>query len=382
MIVVSILAAHGCREKYVPPVTQPATGYLVVDGFINSGPGNTTFTLSRTTKLGNGLVQYETKAVVSVEGKLNTTAVVLAEVASTPGVYTAAVNINPADQYRLRIITQGGKEYLSDYSAMRRTPAIDSISWKQETDGVYIYGSTHNTTDSIGFYYWKFDETWEIHSQYFTRLKVFYDPVVGPHHVGYRDSATFADVLSLFFCWKDASAKKILITSTEKLKENRSVNFQLRHIPTGAEELAVRYSMNAKLSYISREHYKSLELLRKNTELLGSIFDSQPSENLGNVRSVASPSETVIGFVEVTEEKVQRIFIDQQQVTSWRYRSGCALETKIANTPPLEISAAHTPTQVSKFNRVSPNLIDSVFVAPTECVVCTVRGYNVKPSFW
>ena len=48
-----LLAAAGCKEKYVSPVISPATGYLVVEGTINSGQGTTTITLSRTTKLDN-----------------------------------------------------------------------------------------------------------------------------------------------------------------------------------------------------------------------------------------------------------------------------------------------------------------------------------------
>jgi hypothetical protein len=34
-----LFIAIGCKEKYISPVVSPATGYLVVEGIINSGAG-------------------------------------------------------------------------------------------------------------------------------------------------------------------------------------------------------------------------------------------------------------------------------------------------------------------------------------------------------
>ncbi len=118
----------GCREKYVPQLNLPATSFLVVEGFINSGPGSTTITVSRTTRLTDtATISYETKATVRIEGKTNPAAFTLAE--TTPGRYTIAqLTLNANDQYRVRIKTINGKEYVSDYSSVRFTPAIDSIS--------------------------------------------------------------------------------------------------------------------------------------------------------------------------------------------------------------------------------------------------------------
>ncbi|HEU5052317.1 MAG TPA: hypothetical protein VFT78_04350, partial [Hanamia sp.] len=45
------LFAIGCKIEYRPPVESPKTGYLVVEGFINSDGGPTTITLSRTLRL-------------------------------------------------------------------------------------------------------------------------------------------------------------------------------------------------------------------------------------------------------------------------------------------------------------------------------------------
>jgi hypothetical protein len=299
--IVLLVLYYSCREKYVPNISEPLTGYLVVDGYINSGTGPTTIVLSRTTKLNSGTnIQYETKAKVYVEGKLNTTLIPLPETGKLGTYSTAQLNLNQADQYRLRIITLPGREYLSDYSAVRRTPDIDSVSWTQESDGIHIYGNTHDLQLPVGYYQWRYDETWELHSQFATKLKV-YSPFGPPQHVGYIDSSTFANDLSLFFCWKSDTSRNILVTSTEKLLKNQVSNFPIRFIRANSREAEVRYSIMARLSSISRANMQFLEALKKNTEQLGSIFDAQPSDNMGNIRCVTYPSEIVIGFIEVSE---------------------------------------------------------------------------------
>lgn len=372
----------GCREKYVPNINEPNTGYLVVDGYINSGVGGTTITLTRTSKLSNALIIRESKAVVRVESKTGGTATVLAE-AGTTGVYTGFPVINANDQYRLYIKTTAGKEYVSDYSLVRRTPAIDSITWKQEADGVHLYGNTHNTQEPVGFYKWRYEETWEIHSPYTTRLKTVLLPNGAPDHFDYRN-ALMQDDLSLYYCWKSDTLKKILVTSSEKLTQNVISMYPLQVIENNSWKLDVRYSMNAKLYNISRDNMKFLEQLKKNTELLGSIFDSQPSDNFGNIKCVSAPSEVVIGFIEVSEEQAKRIFISNTEVSNWRFflNECLALDTIINHPPGREIGpiSGKIPTQVSKYNPSGG--IDCVFAANPVCVDCTTRGSNVKPSFW
>jgi hypothetical protein len=383
IIILLFVVISGCREKYVPNVVEPVTGYLVVDGFINSGGGATVITLSRTTKLSNtALIAREAKALVRVEGKLNTS-FVLTET-STPGIYSnITTTLNPNDQYRLYIKTAGGKEYASEYSVVRRTPDMDSVAWRQESDGVRIYGNTHNTQLPVGYYQFKFEETWEIRSSYTTRLKVIFNASGAATRVDYRDPITHADDLSFYFCWKTDTAKNILVTSTEKLTQNTISMFPMRYIPSNSWELAVRYSMLAKVYSISRDNMKFLEQLKKNTEQLGSIFDAQPSDNIGNVRNLLSPSEIVIGFIEVSEEKTKRIFIDNSQLNQWRFvLQGCLPPDSSWNNPPgPTLGPIHgIPTQPTKISLTGN--IDSFQTAPAVCVDCTIRGSNKKPSFW
>src|SRR5580765_3161799 len=108
-----LLPALSCREKFVANINSPQTGYLVVEGIINSGGGSTNIFLSRTSKSTGSDILYENGANVSVEGSDNS----IKSLQERPnGLYNAdQLDLNNSVQYRLRITTSDGKEYLSDF---------------------------------------------------------------------------------------------------------------------------------------------------------------------------------------------------------------------------------------------------------------------------
>lgn len=374
-----LFLAFACREKYVPKLNEPATGYLVVEGFINSGAGATTISLTRSTKLANqAAIVKETKATVRVEGKTNTAGFALTETA--PGIYTnPQLTLNTSDQYRIYIKSAAGKEYVSDYSAVRRTPDIDSVSWRVESGGVQVYANTHDNLAKTKYYQFKYDETWEFTSRYYTNLRVYNDRNGAAHHVGYRDSSNAAYALNLYRCWKTNIPTNILINTTEKLTQDVVSLFPLTYIEAASWKLGILYSIHVKEYALSQEGYRFLEQLKKNTEQLGSIFDAQPSDNNGNIHCLTNPDEPVIGFVEVSEEKQKRIFISNTQVPGWNYAMYCNDPVQVKNVPDSVKLASGIPTSVA-FGGVSG--LDVVYFAPAECVDCTLRGVNTKPVFW
>ena len=117
-----LFIAVGCKEKYVSPVVSPATGYLVVEGLINSGAGETNIKLSRTSKLSSQVILYEVGAKVFVQGEDNSS-VALKEM--NTGHFTISnLNLNNAKKYRLSIITRDGKTYQSDFSSVKNVKTL------------------------------------------------------------------------------------------------------------------------------------------------------------------------------------------------------------------------------------------------------------------
>ncbi len=200
--------------------------------------------------------------------------------------------------------------------------------------------------------------------------------------VGYLDSATFGPNLSIYTCWQSATLLDILIASSEKLTRDVIALQHISYIEPGSWKLGVLYSINVKQYAASQKGYRFLEALKKNTEQLGSVFDAQPSDNNGNIHCISDASEPAIGFVEVSEEKQKRIFIRNLQVPDWTYNPHCADEQVFVNLPKDLTDATGMGLMPTNPFKTSGNAIELVSFAFPECIDCTLKGTNIKPSFW
>ncbi|MEO6456465.1 MAG: DUF4249 domain-containing protein [Ginsengibacter sp.] len=368
----------GCKEKYLPSLTSPATGYLVVEGFISSGPQPTSISLTRTTKLYDATnIIYEHKAIVNIESENHTTFQLFE---NGNGVYiSSSLNLNKNEKYRLQIKTRDNKEYASDFIRVKGTPEIDSISWKRENAGVRIYINTHDPQDATKYYHWKYEETWEIHSAFESTLKYRLDPVTNKIlSLVYRNPATGSPD-PIFRCWSAENSTNISLGTSEKLSKDL-IYLPLLFIGPSSEKLSVLYSIRVKQYALSHEAYLFFEKMKKNTEQVGSIFDPQPSELQGNIHSTSNPAEPVIGYVDISEEKEQRIFISRTQLANWNFKLNCFATTIDNNVDSMNKYGKNLiPTQPVSYMGLAIKEFDA---APDFCVDCTTRGTNIKPAFW
>jgi hypothetical protein len=393
-----LISAAGCKEKYVPKLNLTTNSFLVVEGFINSGTGPTTIKLTRTTPVSDtARIVYEKGATVRVEGQ-NGTSFPLSEISN--GIYNVPqLALNSATQYRIYIKTKDGKEYASDYSGVRKTPDMDSVWWKPKDGGVQVYVDTHDPLNKTIYYQWKYNQTWQFQSRYFSTLTIAWDSagVVGlprPTVLGvkYKDPLRLgvADS-SILICWRSDSSSAINIASSERLTQDVIHEQPLAFLPPNSQQLSILYSIIVYQYALSERAYRFYQQLKKNTEQLGTTFDSQPSDNTGNIRCLGNAKEIVLGFVEVSEEKKRRIFIKPSEVPGWRYVGDCAPEIKVKNDPdflrtPSPLRGYLAPnfmfTTVADFGGSGTAGIDSVYVAERRCVDCTLTGTNKKPAFW
>ena len=378
-IVFLIIVTAGCKEKYLPSRSSPITGYLVVEGFISSGQEPTSITLSRAIELVDSVnILYEHNAVVNIESDNNETFPLYE---NGNGVYvSSSLNLNNNQKYHLTIKTQDGKEYASDFATVKRTPAIDSISWKRENGGVKIYVNTHDPQNNTKYYHWKYEETWEFHAAYYSSLIYLYDQAGTPFAVGYRNADQSVDT-TIHKCWNTVNSTNINLGSSEKLSEDL-IYLPLIYIDPSSEKLSVLYSFNVRQYALSHEAYLFFQKIKKNTEQVGSIFDPQPSELKGNIHCLSNPAEIVVGYIEVSEEKVQRIFIRNDELPGWNYSTRCAFITIDNNPDSIQKNGVGLhPTTAYTFGAFG--LIKQFFATPEEnCMNCTLRGTNVRPAFW
>ena len=383
--ILGLLLLAGCTEPYLPDALKSPPSYLVVDGFLNA-QGVTTIKLSRTHPVGAKTAPpVETKATLYVEDEAGVR-VLLRE--APAGNYTSAfTTMNLARKYRLHINTLAGKEYISDFVPAKITPPIDAVSWRAENAGLNIYVSTHDNANNTRYYRWETDETWEI------------TPVYQPT-VEYVNRA-MRNVVAPYptACWGTALSTAVWLDKTTALSQDMVTDFRVMHLPSTSARLTTRYSILVQQHALTKDEYAYWELLRKNTESIGSLFDPQPSQLTGNVRCLTNPADLAIGFIGAHSRTEKRIFIRRPELPSnWNVPTGyetCLPPDTVNLYPPgknpptpAEIMQATFGVAGGIYVPINPlySPASTTVVAYTsknvDCIDCRTRGSSIKPSYW
>ena len=377
-----LLLATSCTDPYLPEAIKAPPSYLVVDGFLNAR-GITTIKLSRTYAVGAKTVPpVEPRATVYLEEEAGPRTL-LRE--ALTGTYTSptALTLNPAKRYRLHLNTLAGQEYASDFVPVKTTPPIDDFSWRAENDGVNIRLSTHDPANATRFYRWDYVETWEI------------NPIYRPQVEYKAGTLTFPDISVPYptRCWGTAPSTTILLTNTTPLSQDVVADRVVRVLPPTSERLNTRYSMLVQQYALTRDEFAYWELLRKNTESIGSLFDAQPVQLTGNVHCLNAPAELALGFVGAHSVVEKRLFVDRRDLprpwpTPTGYEACYPPDTVWITKPPLRfplqaLASYFGPTGI--LIPISPLInggINGYTGKSPDCIDCRKRGSAVKPSFW
>ncbi|SFQ27635.1 DUF4249 domain-containing protein [Hymenobacter arizonensis] len=372
----------GCTDPYLPEATSSPPNYLVVDGFLNS-EGVTTIRLSRTYAIASKTAPpAETRATVYIEDEAGARFMLFETVAGT--YISTALVLNTARKYRLHLNTAGGKEYVSEYVPVKTTPPIDDVRWRTTNAGLDVLVDTHDDANATQYYRWEYDETWEITPPY--------RPVV--EYVGgmMRSIAVPYPLL----CWSNARSTTVLIDKTTALTRDVVANFRVRQLLTTSNLLNTRYSVLVQQHALTKEEYAYWELLRRNTESIGSLFDPQPAQLTGNVRSLTSETDLALGYVGAHSLTEKRIFISRRELPrTWPVQTGyesCIPPDSVfidrPNPPPPNpariLQDAFTNKDYLPIEGINNRI--SILIGYTaqsrDCIDCRTRGTTVKPSFW
>ena len=248
-----------------------------------------------------------------------------------------------------------------------------------------LYTNAHDPNNNTRYYKYTFQETWQFHSMY---ESVF---ITNGKKLVQRSAAQ-----QIYFCFGNDYSSSILINSTAALSKDVVYQFPITSIPYNSEKIETKYSILLKQQALTNDAYVFWQNIKKNTEQLGSIFDAQPSEIMGNIHNVANASEPVIGYISAGTIQQKRIFIDRLAFPlTWRvaYPYGCELDSNFfahPNTkPPLNDVAAflippgslQIPT-VPFFKGLDTRDTTGYISSSIPCVDCTIRGNIKQPAFW
>ena len=362
---VLLLFLDSCIEPFSPPEVNSPDTYLVVDGFLNVGQDTSIIALSRTQNTNETIIPViEGGAKITVESEAGET-YNFSEGSSgkyflPPGIY------NQSGKYRLRIKTSGGQEYLSEYVAVSKTPPIDSIGYKFDPGraAMVFYVNAHDPQNQTKFYRWKFEETWEYRSAYFSGLEIVDKELVSRRN-------------NINVCWRTTTSKNILLGSTVKLSSDIIKDLPLNIVAISTNKLYLKYSILIKQYGLSQEAFEYWTDLSKTTQGTGTLFDPQPSQITGNIRSTTNSQDLVFGYFSASTEEKKRIVISPGL--------GSFPRCMPPDTLPIECSprnqdCAYTTAALllSSYGRRS----DSVLVAPPSCADCRLQGgTTTRPSY-
>jgi Domain of unknown function (DUF4249) len=370
--VLLLIVLGACKDKYVADVHVPATGFLVVEGYINASD-TTDIMLSRTSGLDSVRLIPEPGAQLEIQSQNGT----IYPLFEKPGGHYSinAVTLDPGQQYRLHIRTANGREYLSDSMGINISPPIDSVNWAASAGLITIYVSTHDNQHQPGYYQWQFEETWKYTAAYGSILEYRNDMLI-PR----PDSDQF------YTCWRSDLSTNVVVTTSEKLTNNVIYQYPVTQVDyTSTDKLNNRYSILVKQIATSREWYEWNVKIKKNTEQLGTIFDAQPSETGGNLHCTTDPTEQVIGFVGISTRTEKRIFIDRYDIPPGIVFTGyAACEKYSVSIDPQAIKDKFGQGFYTPIDYLSKGgVIVGVEYAGPECVDCRLKGgTTIEPSFW
>lgn len=367
-VVVAILFMN-CVRTYDPPALQAKNNYLVVDGFINTGADQvSTINLTRTRSINDSTFTTtpELNAAVKIVSS-DGNAYSLTDAGN--GVYqSAALNLDNSKQYQLNIATSNGHNYASDLEACLKPPPIDSLTWNQQND-VYVYLYTHDPSNNTKYYKWDYVETWQYNSIYQTIFGLQGNYIIKLDTTNQIDS-----------CWQSDLSSQILLGTSANLSDDVINDAKIAVVPFNDEKLYVRYSILVRQHALTSEAYKYWQIVEKNSQDRGGLFDVEPGQLEGNIHSETDPTEPVIGFINASSVTESRLFINHSQVEGWGTGpKGC--DVIIIDQDPNVFNYYDYPdTAWIPYHYVSPS---GIALSRKYCLDCREHGgTNKRPSFW
>jgi len=374
--------AMGCTKPYNPKVISTSGNYLVVEGIINTGNDSTTIKLSRTVKLYNSTTTNpELNAVIAIQDDQNQS-YPLKSIGN--GYYSSAVlSLDNTRKYRLSITTSDGKIYLSDYVPALVTPAIDSVGFNITNNGLQIYVNTHNPQNNTRYYRWDYTETWQFNARYQSEYI----------SNGVDDMVLRTEAQQIYQCYGNDISTNIVLGSSAKLAQDVIYQAPINLIPQNSEKIETRYSILVKQYAMTQDGYNYYQLLKSNTEQLGSIFDAQPSQLTGNIHCTTDVNLPVIGYITANTVQQKRIYVNNSQVPStWlaKYPYDCEIDSVLyvdkQGRNDVLLDLVPLPSSLLAIHGIpsggpSPKPLGYTAV-DSDCADCTLRGTVTKPSFW
>jgi len=363
----------GCRTPYEPEVPATELRILVVEGYLDTEGLRSEVKLSRTAPLGaESAFNPEARAKVVLK---STGGQVFPLTEAGFGTYVFERNIDEKQNYILEIELSTGERYVSESMQPIVTPEIIDAGFKRDEEGVEVFVSTQGNANADDFL-WTFEETWI----YRPRIRSPYIYVSELRDVRERRGAEQNSL-----CFKTEPSPGILLETSSRFKDQVVFQKTITEIPVGNERIMERYSILVSQKGLASRDVPFWEVLKKNTEDIGSIFSPLPSLIGGNIKSLDAAKSPVIGQVSLGVIRQKRVYINSVEVSPWNY-----LDPKFNDCVIGEEAVLRSDYQVIFGNGAvvpaRPLMVGTTIVgyypSSRRCTDCSLYASKTKPSFW
>jgi hypothetical protein len=363
----------GCRTPYEPEVPATELRVLVVEGYLDTEGLKSELKLSRTAPLGaSSAFIPELRAKVLLK---SASGQVFPLTETGLGTYIFERNIDEKQSYLLEIELSSGERYVSEGLQPIVTPEIIDAGFKLDEEGVEVFVSTQGNANADDFL-WTFEETWIFRP----RIRTTY--IYVPEIKNVRDRKQ-SEQTSL--CFKTEPSPGILLETSSRFKDQVVFQKTITEIPTGDERIMERYSILVSQKGLASKDVPFWEILKKNTEDIGSIFSPLPSLIGGNIKSLDAAKSPVIGQVSLGVIRQKRIYINQVQVSPWNYLdpkfNDCAIGEEAILAKDYQAIFGNGAVVPTRPLMVGTTIV-GYYPSSKRCTDCSLYASKLKPSFW
>ncbi|MDC6364838.1 MULTISPECIES: DUF4249 domain-containing protein [Flavobacteriaceae] len=377
---------YGCIEPFVTSFENFESA-LVIEATITDELRQQRVLLTRTYEFEEDGPSAVTGAIVSVDdGSGN-----VYDFADTgEGIYVSsqAFAAQPNRDYKLSVRTSNGRSYASSSVQLTSAVSLDNVSAKRittdlEEDGIAILVSAFDPTGNAKNFRYEYEETFKIIAPTWTPVSLIGDPEGGCGVIKVPNTADEE------VCYRTDLSNRIVLASTEDLKENRIENFRVRFISSENYIISHRYSILVRQLVQSNEAFTFYETLNELSSSESLFSQVQPGFLEGNVFSEDDENERVLGFFDVSSVSEQRIFFNYRDFYQDEplppYADACSPSAPvIANMggcvlrPIIESGAGIYAEDNPEIGaNEGPYLI-----VPRVCGDCRELGTTEEPAFW
>jgi hypothetical protein len=362
-----------CRTPFEPEVPASELRMLVVEGYLDTEGLKSELKLSRTSPIGSEsafIPVARAKVLLKSSGGQ-----VYALTETGLGIYIFERDIDEKQNYLLEIELSSGERYVSELMQPIVTPEIINAGFKRDEEGVEVYATTQGNANADDFL-WTFEETWVYRPR--IRTPYIYIPEL-------KDVRDRKEEEQNSLCFKTESSPGILLETSSRFRDQVVFQKTITEIPEGDERIMERYSILISQKGIASKDVAFWEILKKNTEDIGSIFSPLPSLIGGNIKSLDAAKSPVIGQVSLGVVRQKRVYINFLEVLPWDYLDPSFNDCAIG-LDPIFRTDYQTIFGNGAVVPARPLMVGTAIVgyypSSKRCTDCTLYASKIKPSFW